>query len=122
MKVTIYTSGKKIIDDVKCNSIYLPGEKGDFQILENHVPIISALKQGEIILDTEKGKVEIKINYGYVQFAANNAHIVIQNTSLTEEELENIQLKAEKMKDTVMRKEETISSKEFENREESTRI
>ena len=30
------------------DSVFFPGSSGDFQVLNNHAPIVSSLKQGEV--------------------------------------------------------------------------
>lgn len=41
----------KIIFDGVANSVILPGDYGEFEILDFHFPIISLLKRGNIIID-----------------------------------------------------------------------
>jgi F-type H+-transporting ATPase subunit epsilon len=57
MKVEILSQDKKIFKG-EVKSITLPGIKGEFQVLENHCPLFSILKEGEIILN-QKGKIPI---------------------------------------------------------------
>ncbi|MGO2102255.1 MAG: F0F1 ATP synthase subunit epsilon [Psychroflexus halocasei] len=50
MQLEIVTPEKVILDqDVQ--SVSVPGIEGEFQILENHAPIISVLTKGHIKLD-----------------------------------------------------------------------
>ncbi|MDP3982165.1 MAG: hypothetical protein Q8P70_01285 [bacterium] len=39
----------------KANTISLPGADGRIQILPNHAPLISLLKEGEIVIEQESG-------------------------------------------------------------------
>jgi F-type H+-transporting ATPase subunit epsilon len=52
-KVTIIDS-KRTIYEGEAKSVFLPGDTGEFEVLELHKPIISLLKAGEIIIDLKK--------------------------------------------------------------------
>ena len=48
-------------------AVFLPGTLGEFEVLDNHAPIISSLGEGPIKLRRE-GRVEtIKISSGFVR-------------------------------------------------------
>lgn len=53
MKVTILTPARKIYDG-EAWSVFLPGNEGEFEIMDNHKPIIGLLKEGQIVLDWKK--------------------------------------------------------------------
>ena len=44
-------SPEKTIFSGEAKSVYLPGSEGNFQVLNNHEPIVSTLKKGEIMID-----------------------------------------------------------------------
>ena len=44
-------SPEKTIFSGEAKSVYLPGSEGHFQVLNNHAPIVSTLKKGEILID-----------------------------------------------------------------------
>ena len=48
MFLEILSAEEKIFSG-EVESVILPGSSGQFQILNNHAPIISSLKKGEII-------------------------------------------------------------------------
>lgn len=52
-KVTILNS-KRTIYEAEARSVFLPGDTGEFEVLELHKPIISLLRRGEIIIDWNK--------------------------------------------------------------------
>jgi len=52
-KVTILNP-KRTIFEGEAWSVFLPGDLGEFEVLEFHKPIISLLKQGKIIVDWSK--------------------------------------------------------------------
>ena len=44
-------SPEKTIFSGEAKSVYLPGSEGHFQVLNNHAPIVSTLRKGEILID-----------------------------------------------------------------------
>ena len=45
------TNQALVIFEGKANSIILPGDYGEFEVLQFHWPIVSLLTKGEIIID-----------------------------------------------------------------------
>lgn len=62
-KVTILNP-KRTLYDGQATSVFLPGDLGEFEVLQFHKPIISLLRQGEIIIDWQKS---ITISKGIVR-------------------------------------------------------
>jgi len=56
-------------------SIFLPGDTGEFEILDLHKPITSLLKEGNIIVDWKK---EIPIRAGAVKMVANQLVAIVE--------------------------------------------
>ena len=44
----VIVSPERTVYDGKADSVVLPGELGEFQVLVNHAPIISSLVAGEV--------------------------------------------------------------------------
>ena len=78
MTLEILTPEKEIFKgDIK--SVTLPGTLGEFQILNQHAPIISTLTNGSIKIVNEKDEKNIfDINGGVVEML-NNKIIVLAN-------------------------------------------
>ena len=78
MTLEILTPEKEIFKgDIK--SVTLPGALGEFQILNQHAPIISTLTSGSIKIVTKKNeKNNFDINGGVVEML-NNKIIVLAN-------------------------------------------
>ena len=78
MKLEIL-SPEKILFDGDVSSIQVPGKSGKFQILNNHMPIVSSLSKGIIkITNTENKKTTIEINTGVVEMKKNKIIILAQ--------------------------------------------
>ena len=61
---------KKIV-----SSVVLPGEEGEFSILDFHQPLISCLKDGTIKID---GKPSIHIKKGIARTQGNELSILVE--------------------------------------------
>lgn len=63
MKVTILNPRRTLYEG-EAKSVFLPGDLGEFEVLEFHKPIISLLRQGEIIIDWNRS---VAISKGIVR-------------------------------------------------------
>ena len=76
MFLEIITPEKKAFEG-EVTSVKFPGISGGFEILNNHAPIISALKKGDIKIITSDKKTEhFSINGGVIEMQ-NNKIIVL---------------------------------------------
>ena len=63
---------EKLLFQGEVKSIKLPGTNGEFEILNNHAPIISILSKGDIyITDTGNKKQNFSINGGVIEMQKN---------------------------------------------------
>ena len=88
MQLEIVSPEKTILTG-EVNSVYLPGSEGYFQILNNHAPIVSTLKKGEIlidgvdsdiksdVLDFSNGRASLEIKSGVVEMKKNKLIILV---------------------------------------------
>ncbi len=76
MLLDILTPEKQLFEG-EVKSVKLPGTNGEFEILNNHAPIISTLTKGEIRVIDSSSKQEIfSINGGVIEMQ-NNKIIVL---------------------------------------------
>lgn len=58
--------------------VKVPGTKGSFEVLNNHIPIISTLDKGEIKIITKQGKEHFfNIESGFIEVLKNNVSILV---------------------------------------------
>ena len=68
---------EKLLYEGEIKSVKLPGTNGEFEILNNHAPIISTLSKGEIcVTNTNNDKQKFNINGGVIEMQ-NNKIIVL---------------------------------------------
>ena len=78
MELNVITPTNKIFDG-EVVSVSLPGQAGIFQVLNNHTPIISSLKTGEIIVELAEKFEENGSNTMIKQIDANHISISINS-------------------------------------------
>lgn len=77
MQLDILTpEGKVYSGDV--DSIQLPGIDGLFQILNNHAPLISALKEGTAKIESKGGNKSFEIKSGIVEVHNNQISVLTE--------------------------------------------
>jgi F0F1-type ATP synthase epsilon subunit len=67
-----------IIYKNEVSSVFVPGDRGEFELLSCHYPILSLLRQGDIIINWEE---VISINRGILKFLRNDCVIIIEIAS-----------------------------------------
>lgn len=74
---------ENVIYEGQADVVTLPGTEGSFQIMNNHAPIISSLKNGELVIKVGRDERFFDVSGGVVE--------VLQNkiTVLTEKAEEN---------------------------------
>ena len=71
MTLEIITPEKKLFSG-EVNSVKFPGTNGEFEILNNHAPIISTLSNGEIrVITNDKDTKKFNINGGVIEMQKN---------------------------------------------------
>ncbi len=71
-------SPEKIEFDGEVQHVTLPGTMGRFEILENHAPIISSLKEGMVEYTPADGKKEMQIKGGFIEVKDNEVSLCVE--------------------------------------------
>ena len=80
LEVHVLTPEKELFEG-PAKSVTLPGVGGQFQILNNHAPIVAALQMGEVVIAREDKETEIfKIRSGFIEVLDNTVNILVQST------------------------------------------
>lgn len=74
MKITILTPAR-ILYEGEAWSVFLPGTECEFEIMNNHKPVMSLLKEGQIILDWKKA---VSLRRGIVKSFHNEVVALIE--------------------------------------------
>ena len=77
MFLEILSAEKKIFSG-EVDSIIFPGSGGQFQILNNHAPIISSLTKGEIKYKENSKDISLAVTGGIVEVLDNKVSALIE--------------------------------------------
>lgn len=77
MTLEILTPEKKIYSG-EASSVTLPGVDGQFQLLDKHAPIISALGKGKIEYKTGGSTTELEIAGGFAECQNNKVIVLVE--------------------------------------------
>lgn len=78
MFLEIITPDKKVFSG-EVNSVRVPGTGGQFQILNNHAPIISTLQNGKVIIKTTSGNQSFDVKGGIVEVLKNKVVVLAES-------------------------------------------
>lgn len=74
MKVTILNP-KHVLFEGEAKHVFCPGDMAEFELMDYHVPIVSLLVPGNVIIDWE---TVIPIKRGMVTFENNECMILVE--------------------------------------------
>ena len=78
MQITVLTPDKEVFEGV-ITSVKVPGIGGQFEILKDHAPLVSALGSGEVRLIKQGGeRMTFSIEKGFVEVLRNNVSLLVQ--------------------------------------------
>ena len=71
-------SPEKVEYNGAVESVLVPGTAGQFEILNDHAPIISTLQKGVVEYDTKEGKASLNILGGFVEVQKNVVSLCVE--------------------------------------------
>lgn len=66
---------KKVVYDGQVKNVFFPGDSGEFELMAYHAPIVSLLKEGEIVIDWN---THIPIKRGMVRFMGDECVVLLE--------------------------------------------
>ncbi|QJX47481.1 ATP synthase F1 subunit epsilon [Hymenobacter taeanensis] len=81
MHLEIITPDRKVFEG-EVLSAQFPGTDGLFEVLNNHAPLISALKAGEVVVNGGAGRESFRIEGGVVEVLRNNVIVLAEGASV----------------------------------------
>ena len=78
MNITILTPDKDVFSGA-ITSVKVPGIDGQFEILRNHAPLVSALSEGSVRIIKKGGdKLTFSIEKGFIEVLRNEVSLLVQ--------------------------------------------
>ena len=71
-------SPEKVEYDGAVERILVPGTMGQFEILNDHAPIISTLQKGTVEYVNKEGKTSLEIQGGFVEVQKNHVSLCVE--------------------------------------------
>lgn len=71
-------SPEKVVFNGGVERVVVPGTSGEFEILQNHAPIISTLDCGKLVYTDSDGEHEMHISGGFVEVQKNNVNACVE--------------------------------------------
>ncbi len=78
MYLEIITPDKKVFEG-EVESATFPGTDGEFQVLNDHAPIISSLAVGQLVYKDSQGNHSIEVDGGVVEVLNNKIIVLAQS-------------------------------------------
>ena len=82
MQIDILTPESKLFSG-EASSIIFPGISGNFELLDNHAPMIAALRKGQIELLIAGNKKYIQIENGFIECIQNKVSVLIAGGNMS---------------------------------------
>jgi len=110
IKFKIVTPEKTVYED-SIDQVTLPTQEGEITVLPNHIPLISVLLPGELVIKKDNEEVDMAVSGGMVEVRKNEITILADTAERAEEidlaRAEEARERAEKLKDEKIRMDET---------------
>lgn len=71
-------SPERVVFTGEVDSVLVPGTVGQFEILNDHAPIISTLVEGKVVYSVKGTKKELRIVGGFVEVKKNEVSLCVE--------------------------------------------
>lgn len=71
-------SPERVVFTGEVDSVLVPGTVGQFEILNDHAPIISTLAEGKVVYSVKGTKKELRIVGGFVEVKKNEVSLCVE--------------------------------------------
>jgi len=78
MTLDIITPDRKIFSG-EASAVTFPGSEGQFQVLNNHAPLVSTLDRGQVIVQTATGQQTFVVDGGVVEVLQNKVLLLAES-------------------------------------------
>ncbi len=77
MTIEIITPDRKVFTG-EATSVTFPGSEGQFQVLNEHAPMVSTLAKGPVLLETITGQQRFVVDGGVVEILRNRVLVLAE--------------------------------------------
>lgn len=108
----ITTPEKNVYRD-EVDSISMPTEMGQITILANHIPLVSSLTPGELIIRKDGKELDMAVSGGLVEVRGNNHVVVLSDTAEHAEEIDEARAEEARKRAEELLKEKRDDASEY---------
>lgn len=80
LKFKIVTPERVILEQ-EIDQVTLPTQSGQITILPSHIPLLSALVAGELIIKNDKDEIVMAVSGGFIEVKNNNEIVILTETA-----------------------------------------
>lgn len=80
IKISLITP-EKIQFQGSADAVSLPTQTGYIQVLTNHIPLVSILSPGEVLIVQGETVTALSVSEGYIEVRPNNEVVILANTA-----------------------------------------
>ena len=103
---------ERVVYKDEVEAITLPTQSGEITILPNHLPLISVLKPGEIVIKKGNKILAIVVSGGFIEVLSTKV-VVLADTAERSEEIDVARAEAAVKRAETLREEKLTDSREF---------
>ncbi|MEW5865557.1 MAG: ATP synthase F1 subunit epsilon [Bacillota bacterium] len=74
---------REVILEARATSVIVPGSEGDFEVLWNHTPLVSALRPGRVVAVVDGVAKDIGVTGGFVEVTPGRVQVLAGKEGLT---------------------------------------
>jgi len=111
MNIEIVTPEAKVYEDT-IDSVVMPTTSGEIDILPSHIPIVTEIKAGELIVSKSRTRQSLAISKGFAQCVGDKISILAEDAIHIDEIDESAVEEAQKRAENALATMEKMSDKE----------
>jgi len=107
------TTPERVVYEDEVDQVTLPTKMGEITVLPNHLPLVSSLNPGEILIKKGSQAVPLAVSGGFIEFSENKL-VVLADTAERVEEIDEARAEAGRLKaKELLEKKETAEKVDF---------
>lgn len=73
----------KVVLEARASSVMIPGSEGDFEVLGNHAPLVTALRPGRIVATCNGEHKYVQVDGGFVVVMPDRVDVLADPADVT---------------------------------------
>ncbi len=112
IKFEITTQERTVYND-EIDEVILPTKTGQIAVLPHHIPLVSVLTAGELIVKKDGQEIPMAISGGFVEVQSENKIVVLANTAERVDEIDESRAEEARARAENLMKEKRADAQEY---------